>query len=177
VPVDSAGGVGERSGVNTRVEVVVSQILNQLSSGAAASSLDGVVDAVARVRGRPITVVASSTLPPGVCGRWLARATDDLVEIHMDVPSKSFTTAHELGHMMLGHRGRSVVPTAAEASDVASPGLVEFMLTRGSDESRPEEAAQETEAEEFAAILMRRLRQAALSHVPAVQARLEETLS
>jgi len=51
------------------------------------------------------------------------------------------------------------------------------MLARGGDESTPEDAAQETEAEEFAAILMRRLRQAALSHVPAVQARLEETLS
>ena len=162
--------------MNNRVEAAVSQILNELPEGAT-SSLGGVVDAVAQVRGRPITVVASGTLPPGVCGRWLARTSDDLVEIHTDVPSKAFTTAHELGHMMLGHRGRSVVPTAAEAADVAAPSLVEFMLTRGGDESTPEDAAQETEAEEFAAILMRRLRQAALSHVPAVQARLEETLS
>jgi len=162
--------------VNSKVEAAVSQILNELSRDAA-SSLDGVVKAVAQLRGRPISVVASGTLPPGVCGRWLARTSDDLVEIHMDVPSKAFTTAHELGHMMLGHRGRSVVPTAAEASDAATPGLVEFMLARGGDESTPEDAAQETEAEEFAAILMRRLRQAALSHVPALQARLEETLS
>lgn len=166
----------KEAAVENRVEAAVSRILSEISSRDA-SSLEGVIRAVAHVRGRPIVVLSSASLPWGVCGRWLAREADDVLEVLEAVPSKTFTTMHELGHMMLDHRGRPVSTTAEELSDVAASSLVEFMLSRGGADLSDDEAKQETEAEEFAGVLMRRLRQAALSHVPAVQARLDETLS
>ncbi|MEE3755294.1 hypothetical protein [Mycobacterium intracellulare] len=65
------------------------------------------IDALAKMRGRPITLIPTDTvsLASSLCGLWIARDHDDLIfheastsEFHIDQ-----IVCHEIGHMVLGH--------------------------------------------------------------------------
>lgn len=68
------------------------------------------IDAVARLRGRPIRLVPTlDALALGPCGVWLKRDDDDIIiheagtsEYHIDQ-----IVCHEIGHMVLEHDGGS----------------------------------------------------------------------
>jgi hypothetical protein len=68
---------------------------------------DAFIANVAKMRGRPITLIPTDTaaLADSPCGLWLARDDDDLIlheigtsDYHIDQ-----IVGHEIGHMLLGH--------------------------------------------------------------------------
>ncbi|WP_237076723.1 hypothetical protein [Mycobacteroides abscessus] len=144
------------SGGHTRVvDVAVDQVL------ALASGADQSVSALARVwsesQDREL-VIEDAALPVGVFGRWLATPGRDVVQIGVGVVGRDRTIAHELGHMVLGHRGQRVTEYVADLVQVASADLIEHMLLRACGDSEvdcvsPDEVA----AERFAGLLTQRL--------------------
>lgn len=141
-----------------------------------ARSLEGLTAALQRIRGgRLIEVVDVDDLPLGVCGRWGSAPTHDTLSLRKGLPSRSWTLAHELGHVMLRHVGRPVIEAGSEDVTAADTSLVEYMLNRGGDEGEGDQV-QEDEAEAFAGLLMSRMRLAARSSAPNVHARLNDAL-
>lgn len=141
-----------------------------------AATLDGLLRALERARGRRILIDREASLPVGMCGRWIALQDRDLLQLQQHGPSPEWTTMHELGHMVLQHRGHPVTEIAHGAATAAESSMIEYMLARGGQALSESETRQEDEAEAFAGLLSVRLRQAARSAAPAVQARLDETL-
>jgi hypothetical protein len=60
---------------------------------------------LASASGIPVSIAASSTLPPSVAGRWLRTGTGDLIEFDADLPeiARINTVLHEAGHILYGH--------------------------------------------------------------------------
>jgi hypothetical protein len=135
------------------------------------------LEAAERLRARRIVVDRSVDLPVGVCGRWVAFPAHDLVQIRADGATADWTTFHELGHMILGHRGRPATELAGRAVQVAAADIIDYMLTRGGAHLSAVEEEQEQEAESFARLLSARIGAAAGSPSPTLTARLDETLS
>lgn len=142
-------------GHSRAVDAAVDQVL------ALASGTDQSVSALARVwsgtQDREL-VIEDAALPAGVFGRWLATPGRDVVQVGMGVVGRERTIAHELGHMVLGHRGQPVTEYVADLVQVASADLIEHMLLRacGDDQGdcvSPDEVA----AERFAGLLTQRL--------------------
>ncbi|MFA5707549.1 hypothetical protein [Mycolicibacterium sp.] len=120
------------------------------------------IDDLAKLRGRPIHLVAADTasLSDSPCGLWLKREHDDVIlheagtsEYHIDQ-----IVCHEIGHMVLGH-DTSDRRTAAETAhyvDICQtimpgidPAAVRAVLGRANYISD-----QERDAEMFASLLM-----------------------
>src|ERR1700752_800536 len=76
-------------------------------------SLSRLADAVGEDRGRPIEI-RNAELPPGVCGQWRQYEDRDVFLLQHGLPAWDRTLAHELGHLVLGHDGISVVEAAHE---------------------------------------------------------------
>ncbi|MFD6199871.1 hypothetical protein ACFWE3_24525 [Mycobacteriaceae bacterium NPDC060252] len=102
------------------------------------------------------------SLPAGVFGRWISLPDRDIVQVGVGVVGRERTIAHELGHMVLGHRGRPVAQYAAGLMQAASHELLAHMLQRtcGDDESDTPGCDYDDElaAERFAGLLMRRIK-------------------
>ncbi|MUM24182.1 hypothetical protein FZI91_21070 [Mycobacterium sp. CBMA271] len=115
----------------------------------------------AAANGRAMTIEDVS-LSPGVFGQWLSFPDRDLVQIGHGVVGRDRTIAHELGHMVLGHRGIPITEYAADHVQTVGPELIARMLQRSccsdgfahEDERWP---ADELAAERFAGLLIRRL--------------------
>jgi len=137
-----------------------------------ARDLEGIARALERIRGRRIEIVDADDLPAGVCGRWEHGVTHDVVTIRRGLPSRTWTLAHELGHVTLRHPGRAV--SDAMLMSVASGSLVQYMLNRSASDD-PEADWQEEEAERFAGLLMARIRHSSRAAAPSVMARLTDT--
>ncbi|MEU9807044.1 hypothetical protein [Mycobacterium sp. NPDC050853] len=132
---------------------------------AAAGVPESIVDVTrswAEANGRVVDI-EDAPLSAGVFGQWISFPDRDLVQVGRGVVGRDRTIAHELGHMVLGHRGLPVAEFAAEHVRAVPPELVARMLQRscGSDDAAhgdnrwPED---ELAAERFAALLVRRLR-------------------
>jgi hypothetical protein len=119
---------------------------------------DVFIQNLARQRGRPIRLIATSPLIEGPCGLLLARHDDDVI-IHAAGTSeyhKDHIVCHEVAHMVLGHvSGDQRIDTTGASAlwrnmlpDI-DPATVQAVLGRKTfvDE-------QEQEAERFAHILM-----------------------
>lgn len=156
------------------VAAAVASLFDGASAGEA-GSLEGLTAALARTRGRRIEIIDVDDLPLAVCGRWASAETHDTLSLRRGLPSRSWTLAHELGHVMLGHIGRPVAQAGVEDVTAADTSLVEYMLNRGGDDDEADRA-QEAEAEAFAGLLMARMRLASRSSAPNVRARLSDTL-
>ncbi|MGB8403699.1 MAG: hypothetical protein WCE30_06425 [Mycobacterium sp.] len=119
------------------------------------------INALAEMRGRPITLIPTdtATLSGGPCGLWVARDHDDLIfheaatsEYHIDQ-----IVCHEIGHMVLGHdRLDSVEHTSEHQIDLCravmadiNPNTVRAVL--GRSDFTPEF---ERDAERFASIVL-----------------------
>jgi hypothetical protein len=152
------------TGVNN-VAVAVAALFDG-ATAEEARSLEGLTAALQSVRGRRIEAV---------CGRWGSAPTCDTLSLRKGLPSRSWTLAHELGHVALGHVGRPVVEAGGADVSAANTSLVEYMLNRGGTEGDVD-VAQEDEAEAFAGLLMARMRLASRSSAPYVHARLSDTL-
>lgn len=147
--------------------------LFEASTPIEAASLDGVMAALARTRGRRLLIDRAAELPAEVCGRWVALKDADLLQLQVHGPAATWTTMHEIGHMVLGHTGRAVSSVVSQS--LASPEMVEYMLDRRGNVLTAEELRQETEAEQFAGLLGARLRLTGRAPRPSVQARLDDT--
>ncbi|OHT83289.1 hypothetical protein [Mycobacteroides saopaulense] len=102
-------------------------------------------------------------LSAGVFGQWISFPDRDLVQVGQGVVGRDRTIAHELGHMVLGHRGLPVAAYAAEHVVAVSPELVARILQRScgsGDLSHTDDCwpADELAAERFAGLLIRRMR-------------------
>ena len=85
---------------------------------------------------------------------------DGVVQLRLEgqgLPAWDRTLAHELGHLVLGHDGISIVEAAQEAVEVASSDLIAYMLNQRTGCMGPNGEDIEQEAEDFAALLLYRL--------------------
>ncbi len=119
-------------------------------------SLHRLVEAVSQDRGRPIELITAE-LPPGVCGQWRQYSDRDVFLIQEGLPAWDRTLAHELGHLVLGHDGISVVEAAQESVELASSDLIGYMLNQRTGCMGPSGEDAEQDAEDFAALLIYRL--------------------
>lgn len=147
--------------------------LFEASTSTEAATLEGIMAALARTRGRRLLIDRAADLPVEVCGRWVSLVDTDLLQLQVHGPAATWTTMHEVGHMVLGHTGRPVSSVVSRSS--ASSEMVEYMLDRGGVALSADELRQETEAEQFAGLLGARLRLTGRTPRPSVQARLDDT--
>lgn len=166
---------GRRVATGRKIAAEVARLFDTATPNEALT-VDGLVRAMERRRGRRILVDREAELPAGVYGRWVALEDCDLLQLQKDGPSREWTTLHELGHMALGHVGRPAASGLLRPRLAPGPSIVEYMLARGDHLTGEAETRQEDEAESFAGLMSVRLRQAARSATPSVQARLDETL-
>jgi hypothetical protein len=136
-------------------------------------SLARLVDAVSQDRGRPIEV-AMAELPVGVCGQWREYADRDVFMLQKGLPAGDRTLAHELGHLVLGHAGISVVEAARDTMEIANSDLIGYMLNQRTGCMGPAGEQAEQEAEDFAALLIYRLGRLPSDRSSIVQVRLGE---
>ncbi|MBU9767200.1 DUF955 domain-containing protein [Mycobacterium sp. TNTM28] len=136
-------------------------------------TLTRLVEAVSRDRGRPIELTMAE-LPPGVCGQWRQYADHDVFLIQQGLPAWDRTLAHELGHLVLGHEGISIVDAAAASAEVATDDLISYMLNQRTGCMGPNGEDIEQEAEDFAALLLYRLGRLPSDRSSIVQVRLGE---
>ena len=131
------------------------------------------VHAVAESSGRRIDVQVEE-LPPGVCGQWRQYADHDVFLIQQGLPAWDRTLAHELGHLMLGHEGISVVDAVRDSTELVSDDLIRYMLNQRTGCMGPSGEEAEQEAEDFAALLGYRLGRLRSDRSSIVQVRLGE---
>ena len=136
-------------------------------------SMVRLVQAVADSRGRPIEIQMEE-LPPGVCGQWRQYADHDVFLIQQGLPAWDRTLAHELGHLLLGHHGISVVDAARDGTELVSDDLIRYMLNQRTGCMGPSGEQAEQEAEDFAALLGYRLGRLRSGRSSIVQVRLGE---
>lgn len=128
------------------------------------SDSDRSITAVARAwvgaRGGSL-VIEDVVLPAGVFGRWLSMPGSDVVQVGVGVVGRDRTIAHELGHMVLGHRGLPVTDYVEGLAQAASPDLIAHMLQRACCHEPSDESGalhrDELAAEWFAGVLTRRV--------------------
>ncbi|WP_459961489.1 M78 family metallopeptidase domain-containing protein [Nocardia sp. IFM 10818] len=138
------------SAVNSAVDRVFA-----MATAGESTSLDGLVAAVARERGRPLRVIEDPGMPAGVFGQWIHYRDRDEVSFASWVQTRDRTVAHELGHILLGHQGRPVLELARDALPAGIHDMAALMLRRecGNAVGIEEESA----AEQFASLLLNRL--------------------
>lgn len=136
-------------------------------------SLSRLVNAVAADRDRPIELKMAE-LPSGVCGQWRQYVDRDVFLIQEGLPAGDRTLAHELGHLVLGHEGISVVEAARDSMEFASSDLIGYMLNQRTGCMGPAGEDAEQEAEDFAALLIYRLGRLPSDRSSIVQVRLGE---
>lgn len=118
------------------------------------------VAAVARARRRPIDVEDCTFLPLGVFGQVLRLDERDVIHVSASRKlGREHIIAHELGHVVLGHRGLATASHAHRAVRVASPDLVGEFLGGGcrNDGVATAAGAEERQAERYALALVSRV--------------------
>jgi hypothetical protein len=155
-----------------RVTRAVNEVLD-LAPRRGEVSLKGLVGAVAESRARPIELKMAD-LPSGVCGQWRQYVDRDVFLIQRGLPAGDRTLAHELGHLVLGHEGISVVEAARDTVELASSDLIGYMLNQRTGCMGPSGEDAEQEAEDFAALLIYRLGRLPSDRSSIVQVRLGE---
>lgn len=123
-------------------------------------------EALSAKRGIPLHVLPVTIRPSDPCGLWLSTPEADFItyEAVASRPHQHHIIAHELGHMIYGHRGVSAassVTTQLLFPDL-DPSLVQDLLGRSGYTER-----QEQEAEMMATIIQDRLREAPEAADPA----------
>ncbi|MFA4084765.1 hypothetical protein [Mycobacteroides salmoniphilum] len=151
---------GRGAGRHGSVVAAVDQVL-ATATGRQGSVVD-VTHSWAHANGRVVDI-EDAPLAAGVFGQWISFPDRELLQVGHGVVGRDRTIAHELGHMVLGHRGLPIAEYAAEHVRAVPPELVARMLQRScgaddvahSEERWPQD---ELAAERFAALLVRRLR-------------------
>ena len=138
-----------------RVLAAVDAVLD-MAAQSHAVTVDDIVQALARTRGRPIEVEYDD-LGPGVWGQRREFPDHDVIVIARSLPSVTRTLAHEIGHIVFRHPGSAVAETTLAADD----DLIAYMLSqRSAVTSDPgHHSLHEWEAEAFAVRLLQRLGQ------------------
>lgn len=149
---------GGRSAIGEHSEVVaaVDRVLKGQSPD---PSVTGVTRAWVQAQGREL-LIQDVVLPAGVFGRWLSLPDRDVVQVGVGVVGRDRTIAHELGHMVLGHRGLPVTEYVGAVVQAASVDLISHMLQRAcrADPQQPDIwQRDELAAEWFAGLLTRRV--------------------
>jgi hypothetical protein len=73
---------------------------------------------------KPIALIFA----PPLCFRPLASEAETAVV--GGLPARDQTLAHELGHLILGHEGNSVVDAARAGTELVSEDLIHYMLNQ-----------------------------------------------
>jgi hypothetical protein len=128
-------------------------------------------DRLSERRGRPLRLMPVSVPGAHPCGLWIMTQTVDFIvyESQTSKPHQDHIIAHELAHMVCGHRsgtGNSVDDDTARLlfPDLA-PELVQKILGRGNYSS-----VEEREAEVTASLILERINRPVLERISAVPA-------
>lgn len=138
-----------------------------------ARSLTGMADALARDRGRPLVICEGPDLPSGVFGQWVRHPDRDEVRYATWVHARERTIAHELGHIALGHVGRPAIDLAIDHLPSDRHDLAALMLQRDCGATQ---SLEESDAEAFGSLLLRRLNSSRINRSPSVRSRIDEAL-
>lgn len=148
--------------------------LFRIAEGEEARSLSGMSDALARERNRPLIICEGPDLPVGVFGQWVRHPDRDEVRYAKWVHARERTIAHELGHIALGHVGRPAIELAIDHLPPDRHDLAVLMLQRDCGVTQ---SVEESEAEAFGGLLLRRLGSSRINRSPAIRSRIDEALS
>ncbi len=96
-------------------------------------------------------------LPPGVVGSGGSTPTAMCSSSSRACRRGTALWLSELGHLVLGHEGISIVDAAAATAEVATSDLISYMLNQRTGCMGPNGEDIEQEAEDFAALLLYRL--------------------
>jgi hypothetical protein len=123
--------------------------LRELRVPPGAPSVEAIVEHVARQRGRPVELLPMSLGGSGVSGAWIPGAERDHVFFEASTSRRHQVQiiAHELGHMICGHRPALHASIAQVASVL--PVAARHMLARDAYDD-----LQEREAEHMADLLV-----------------------
>ncbi|MFI9506928.1 hypothetical protein [Nocardia sp. NPDC052566] len=127
-----------------------------VATAAESHTLDGLLQAVSRHRGRPLRIIENPDLPAGVFGHWIRFTDRDEVSYASWAQTRDRTVAHELGHIVLGHTGSPVLEVAQSLLPADMHDLAVLVLQRECGNSAA--ADDELAAEQFASLLLNRLR-------------------
>lgn len=136
-----------------------------LANARGATDVESVARSWAASRDRILTI-EEAQLPVGIFGQWLSAVDADIIQVRRGIVARERTIAHELGHMILGHRGAPVNDYLAQNVQVIDPALVNYLLQRSCETTSAATSSIETSstesdveicAERFAARLTWRL--------------------
>ncbi|MCW2540511.1 MAG: hypothetical protein JWN95_2236 [Frankiales bacterium] len=102
-----------------RPNVAVNRLLD-VAKSAELSSVEALAPAVARLRGRPLTI-QHFDLPIGTFGQWIETEDTDVLVVPRSALNREVTLGHEYGHMLLGHVGVLFSQFAGELVTAAEP--------------------------------------------------------
>lgn len=130
--------------------------------------IDTTLARIAARRQRVITITELATPPGGPSGAWVKMAKQDLfiVKDGASPTRREAILCHELGHLLLDHKGELSLPhLEAIAPDVPRDLAARYLARHGYDDE------QEREAELFATLLLAELK-GRQQHIDMVTARL-----
>jgi len=155
----------------------VSELLAH-ARGHEAASVFGLIPTIERMRGRPLQVLCTDDLAPGVFGVWRSYPARDEIHYAPWVASLDRTVAHEFGHMLLGHRGVSAVEMATRTLPQEWHEMATFMLRECGQLNCLDRQARrfEVEAEAFSSELCRRIAGAGGARSARIRSLLNEAL-
>lgn len=114
--------------------------------------IDHTIANLADHRGRPICITEEDAAPGGPSGTYVRYADHDEMIVKRGSPPtrRTMILCHEIGHLMLGHRGQHTREeiAAAVAPDVPDALAARFLNRHGYDDD------QERAAETFATLLL-----------------------
>ncbi|EOM77611.1 hypothetical protein Rrhod_1021 [Rhodococcus rhodnii LMG 5362] len=129
-----------------------------VAAEAEAVEIADAVAAFAQARGRSIVIEWSPRLAGAVCGQRREYDDRDVIALAPGLPDPERTLAHELGHIVFGHRGVQARDALLEVSD----DLIAYMLNErrleAGDSADDEAAVDEWEAETFASLFLARVK-------------------
>lgn len=128
-------------------------------------------DRLSERRGRPLRLMPVSVPGSHPCGLWIMTRTVDFIvyEARTSKPHQDHIIAHELAHMVCGHRSGAGTPVGDDTAQLLfpdlAPELVQKILGRGNYSS-----VEEREAEVTASLILERINRPVLEPVSAVPA-------
>lgn len=145
--------------------------------GDEAASVFGLARTVERMRGRPL-IVEEEELPTGTFGVWREFPDRDEVRYAPWVAIPERTVGHELGHIVLGHRGLHVEEMVRRTLPTAWHDMAAFMMRQCGQQVAADEKIRrlERDAEAFASELCRRIAGAGRARSARIRSLLNEAL-
>jgi hypothetical protein len=121
-------------------------------------SLESFCEVVGDQRGKPVFVRAVPCRAPGWLGAWVSSPEAEYIYHAAGLAGlrRDHAVLHHVGHMLLGHRARSVASLASLIAPGVSPRLVALLFGEdgGADAGAPYADEEEAAAEAIASLVL-----------------------